>query len=89
MAKEYGVIEIMEQNDSTGYVDVYFFVGINTDSNGHISILKTDDVTKAMLITPLPFDTIGGTRIKTLVEFVRKNSFKGTSVEFKIFKIEV
>lgn len=40
-------------------------------------------------ITPMSFDTIGGHAIKTLVEFIQKNSFKGTAVEFKTFKVEV
>ena len=89
MTEEYGVIKISEQNDSTGYLDVYFFKGIDTDSNGHIKILKTDDPLRAMIITPMPFETIGGHAIKTLIDFIRSNTFKGTAVEFKTFKVEV
>ena len=88
MTKEYGVIKMTSKNTTTGYVDVSFFGGIITDTNGHIKIVETSDPTNAMLITPLPFDTIGGHAIETLVEFIRKNSFKGTTVEFKTFKIE-
>lgn len=89
MTKEYGVIKITKENHATGYVDVSFFIGIDTDTNGHIRILETNDPLKAMNITPLSFDTIGGRAIKTLIEFIQKNSFKGTVVDFKTFKIEV
>lgn len=89
MTNEYGVIKMTKNNQTTGYVDVSFFGGIDTDINGHIRILETDDPLKAMHITPMSFDTIGGHAIKTLVEFIQKNSFKGTAVEFKTFKVEI
>lgn len=89
MDKEYGVITITERNDDTGYSDLHFFAGINTDTNGHITILKTDELFKAMPITPMPFGTIGGYAIESLVEFIQKVSFKGTVVEYKTFNIKI
>lgn len=89
MTEEYGVIKMATQNMTTGYADVSFFKSIITDTDGHIKIVTTNDPFKAMLIKPLPFDTIGGNAIKTLIEFIEKNVFKGTKVEFKTFQIQI
>lgn len=88
MIKEYGVIKMSTKNTITGYVDVSFFAGIK-NVNGYIKIAEVKDPLDAMILTPMPFDTIGGKAIKTMIEFIQKNSFKGTFVEFVTFKLDL
>lgn len=66
-----------------------FFKSVGTNKDGHIRIFTTDNPTEAMIMESLSFDTIEGNVIKTLIEFIQKNVFKGTSVEFKTFKIKM
>ena len=89
MIREYGVIKILKRNDDYGDFEAFFFTGVGTDINGHVEIQMTKDPTKAMHITPISFDTIGGSRIKNLIDFINKATFKDTHAEFTTFKIEV